>query len=52
MKEIYEAFGKMRLEVVEPGVQVIYRPSAEEKKQCYEFGREFANKVKEYHKKF
>jgi flavorubredoxin len=52
VKEIYEAFGKMRLEVVEPGVQVIYRPSAEDKKQCYEFGREFAKKVKEYHKKF
>jgi flavorubredoxin len=52
VKEIYHSFGKMRLEVVEPGVQVLYRPSAEEKKQCYDFGREFANKVKEYHRKF
>lgn len=52
VKETYDVFEKMGLEVVEPGVQVIYRPSAEDKKLCYEFGKEFAKKVKEYHKKF
>jgi len=52
VKELYDAFAKMKLEVVEPGIQLIYRPSAEEKEQCYEFGQEFARKVKEYHKNF
>jgi flavorubredoxin len=52
VKEIYEEFGKMRLEVLEPGIQVIYRPSPEDMKKCYEFGKEFAEKVKSYHTKF
>jgi hypothetical protein len=34
------------------GVQVVYKPSAEDEKRYYEFGREFAHKVKEYHKNF
>jgi flavorubredoxin len=52
VKEAYEEFKRMGLEIVEPGVQVIYRPSAQDEKQCYEFGKEFAKKVKEYHLKF
>jgi len=52
VKEIYDTFTQMRLEVVKPGVQVIYRPSTEEKKLCCEFGQEFAKKVKSYHGKF
>jgi len=52
VKDIYEELKKMDLEVVEPGVQVIYKPSAEEEKRCYEFGREFAGRVKAYHAKF
>lgn len=52
VKEAYDEFRRMGLETVEPGVQVIYRPSAGDEKACYEFGREFAIKVKEYHKKF
>lgn len=52
VKEAYEEFNRMGLEVAEPGIQVIYRPSAEDEKQCYAFGREFAKKAKEYHKKF
>lgn len=52
LKEIYEAFGKMRLEVFEPGIQVKYRPSTEDMKLCYEFGKDFAKKVKAYHTKF
>lgn len=52
VKEAYEEFKKMGLETVEPGVQVVYRPSAEDKKNCYEFGREFAKRVREYHEKF
>ena len=42
----------MGLETVEPGMQVVYKPSSEDEKLCYEFGRDFARKVKEYHKKF
>lgn len=52
VKEAYEEFKKMGLEIVETGVQVVYRPSAEDEKQCYEFGREFAKKVKKYHTRF
>jgi len=52
VKEAYEEFRKMNLEVVEPGVQVLYKPSPEDENQCYNFAREFAKKVKEYHGKF
>jgi len=52
VKECYEEFKKMGLETVEPGMQVVYKPSSEDEKMCYEFGRDFARKVKEYHKKF
>jgi len=52
VKDIYEELGKMGIEIVEPGVQVIYKPTADEEQRCYEFGREFAGKVKAYHAKF
>lgn len=52
VRDIYEELKKMGLEIVEQGIQVVYKPSAEDKKNCYQFGREFANRVKEYHKKF
>jgi anaerobic nitric oxide reductase flavorubredoxin len=52
VKETSEAIKKMGLEMVEPGIQLIYKPTDEDKLKCYEFGREFARKVKEYHKKF
>ncbi|MDI6744339.1 MAG: FprA family A-type flavoprotein [Thermodesulfovibrionales bacterium] len=52
VKEVYQEFKKMGLETVEPGMQVIYKPSSEDEGKCYGFGREFARKVQEYHKKF
>ncbi len=52
VKEAYEEFARMKLETVEPGVQVIYRPSMEDEAECYEFGRKFAARVREYHKNF
>ena len=52
VKEAYEEFKRMGLEVVEPGVQVLYKPSPEDENQCYNFAREFAKKVKEYHANF
>ena len=52
VRDIYEEFKKMGLEMVEQGVQVVYKPSPEDEKKCYEFGREFANRVKEFHKPF
>jgi flavorubredoxin len=52
VKEVYGEFKKMGLETVEPGVEVLYRPGPEDEKKCFEFGRQFAEKVKEYHKKF
>jgi flavorubredoxin len=52
VKEAYEEFKRMGLEIVEPGMQVNYRPSVDDDKACYEFGKAFAQKVREYHAKF
>lgn len=52
VKEAYEQFKGMKLEVFEPGMEVLYKPSLEDEKKCYDFARAFAVKVKEYHKQF
>jgi anaerobic nitric oxide reductase flavorubredoxin len=52
VRDAYEEFRKMGLEISEPGMQVLYRPSPEDKQRCYEFGADFANKVKAYHTRF
>ncbi len=52
VKEAYETFKKIGLEVHEPGLEVLYKPSLEDEQKCYEFGTAFAKKVKEYHQKF
>ena len=48
VKEAYEKFKQMGLTTVEPGVQALYKPSAADEKQCYEFGKQFALRMKEY----
>ncbi len=52
VKEVYETLKTMKLEVVEPGVEALYKPSDTDAEKCYEFGREFARKVREYHGRF
>jgi flavorubredoxin len=52
VKEVYEEIKRMGLDLFEPGLQVLYRPSTDDEMKCYEFGRAFAEKVKEYHTKF
>jgi anaerobic nitric oxide reductase flavorubredoxin len=52
VREAYEEFRRMKLEIFEPGTQVLYRPSPEDKLTCYNFGQSFAKKIKEYHAKF
>jgi len=52
VKEAYEAFKKIGLEVFEPGVEVLYRPSQDDDIKCFDFGKQFAEKTKEYHTKF
>jgi anaerobic nitric oxide reductase flavorubredoxin len=52
VKETYEEFKRMGLEMVEPGTQVLYRPQPEDEKACYAFGKHFAEKMLEYHRKF
>jgi len=52
VKEAYEEIKRMGLDTVEPGLQILYRPSLEDETTCYEFGKEFAKRVKEYHQKF
>jgi len=52
VKEANEEFKRMGLEIYEPGLQLLYKPSLEDEDTCYEFGREFARRVREYHKQF
>ena len=52
VKEAYESFKIMKLKTFEPGVEALYRPSPEDEKKCYEFGRQFAKKVREFHDQF
>jgi flavorubredoxin len=52
VKETYEEIKRMGLEMVEPGVQVLYRPQPADEKSCYEFGKSFAEKMLEYHRNF
>ncbi|RJQ45406.1 MAG: FprA family A-type flavoprotein [Nitrospiraceae bacterium] len=52
VREAYEEFKKMKLEIYEPGLQVLYKPSQKDNEMCYDFGRNFAKKIKEYHTNF
>lgn len=52
VKEAYEVFKQMGLQTVEPGIQLAYRPSLADEEACFEFGRNFARQVSEYHKGF
>jgi flavorubredoxin len=52
VKWLYQEFQNMKLEIFEPGIQTQYRPSVDDMRKCYEFGREFAKKVREYHQQF
>ncbi len=52
VREAYEEFKKMGLETFEPGLQILYKPSSDDDKKCYDFGREFARRLKEYHSKY
>jgi flavorubredoxin len=52
VKEAYEILKKIGLETYEPGLEVLYRPSADDTSRCYDYGVAFAKKVKEYHKNF
>lgn len=52
VKDAYEILKKIGLEIFEPGLQINYKPSLDDEKRCYDFGKEFAKKVKEYHQQF
>lgn len=52
VKEIYEDFKRMGLDSYEPGMQVNFAPSLDDEATCYEFGKNFAESVIEYHGKF
>ncbi|MCX7988837.1 MAG: FprA family A-type flavoprotein [Thermodesulfovibrio sp.] len=51
VKEMYEYAKGMKLELFEPGIRVLYKPSEEELNKCYEFGIAFGKALKEYHAK-
>jgi flavorubredoxin len=52
VKDAYEEFRKMKLEVYEPGMQVLYKPSLDDESKCYDFAGAFAKRVREYHEAF
>jgi flavorubredoxin len=52
VKEAYEELRRIGLEIYEPGLQILYKPSLQDETACYDFGREFARRVKTYHEKF
>lgn len=52
VKAAYNEFKQMGLELFEPGLEINYRPNIEDEERCFEFGREFARRTKEYHTKF
>lgn len=51
VKDMYETAKAMKLEVFEPGIRVLYKPSEEDLAKCYEFGIAFGKALKEYHAK-
>lgn len=52
VKDVLAKVGEIGLEAFEPGSQVLYKPSVEDETSCYEFGRNFARRLKEYHAGF
>jgi flavorubredoxin len=52
VRDIIKQCQELKLEVMEPGVQVKYKATPEEEEQLFEFGREFAIRTREYHKTF
>lgn len=52
VKDMYEYAKSMKLELFEPGLRILYKPSKEELNKCYEFGIAFGRALKEYHAKF
>lgn len=52
VKEIYEDFKRMGLDAVEPGLQILYKPSVLDEEDCFRFGKEFAQQVVLYQQKF
>lgn len=51
VKEMFEYAKEMKLELFEPGIRVLYKPSEEELNKCYEFGIAFGKALKDYHAK-
>ncbi len=52
---VRDAFSKVKeigLEVIEPGMEVPYKPSENDEATCYEFARKFAAELKKYHANF
>lgn len=52
VKEAYDEFRRMGLELYEPGLQLMYKPSLADEDACFEYGRLFAQRVREYHAGF
>jgi len=51
VKDMFEYARTMKLELFEPGIRVLYKPSEEELNKCFEFGIAFGKALKDYHAK-
>lgn len=52
VKQVLAASKEMGLETVEEGFQVNFRANSEDENNAFEFGRDFARRLREYHRKF
>jgi anaerobic nitric oxide reductase flavorubredoxin len=52
VRDAFSKIKEMGLDAYEPGIEFSYKPSDEDENACYEFGREFARKLKAYHANF
>jgi anaerobic nitric oxide reductase flavorubredoxin len=52
VRDMNEEIRKMGLDLAENSIEVLYKPSADDMARCYEFGKDFGRKTREYHSKF
>ena len=52
VKEAYAELKRMGLEIFEPGLEIQYRPNAEDLGKAFQFGKAFAERMADFHKKF
>jgi len=52
VKEAYSELKRMNLEIFEPGMEIKYRPNAEDMQTLFDYGKRFGEALKDYHAGF